>query len=238
MKFDQAGQRFHVITFDADGRVTGEAANITSLLSIDGGAYEPLDDVNPTEIGSTGEYFFELLKAETHGHALSFTPVCSTPGVQVLGVPSNLIYTTDDIEQVLADLAASLDSVQITRLGPEYDPVTRTISLIAGDDYSAANGTALVFAVEIPGVDWEQCTAVLSAQGEYLPVLAGTASIVDPTGDPKIRLEWTREQTNKQPSNKYEWGCAILEGGKVRTVLRGPLCLRKAAVDPTLTDGA
>jgi hypothetical protein len=95
MKFNEPGQDFHVIAFDELGRVTGQAASITSGLSIDGGARNPLDDANPTEIGTTGEYVFDLLQAETNGHALSFTPVCATPGVQVLGVPSNVIYTFD-----------------------------------------------------------------------------------------------------------------------------------------------
>jgi hypothetical protein len=39
---------------------------------------------------------FDLSQAETNGHSLSFTPVCSTSGVQVLGVPSNVIYTSVD----------------------------------------------------------------------------------------------------------------------------------------------
>ena len=96
MKLNTAGQRFHCIAFNASGRVSGQAANITAELSIDGGTRGPIGDANPVEIGSTGEYVFDLTQAETNGHSLSFTPVCSTSGVQVLGVPSNVIYTTAD----------------------------------------------------------------------------------------------------------------------------------------------
>jgi hypothetical protein len=96
MKLNTSGQRFHVIAFNASGRVSGEAANITAQLAIDGGTRGPIGDANPVEIGSTGEYVFDLTQAETNGHSLSFTPVCSTSGVQVLGVPSNVIYTSAD----------------------------------------------------------------------------------------------------------------------------------------------
>jgi hypothetical protein len=96
MKLNTSGQRFHVIAFNASGRVSGEAANITAQLAIDGGTRSATSDTNPVEIGSTGEYVFDLTQAETNGHSLSFTPVCSTSGVQVLGVPSNVIYTSVD----------------------------------------------------------------------------------------------------------------------------------------------
>jgi len=93
MLFNRPDQQFHVIAFDANGRVSGQAANITATLSIDGGAYAALNDTNPTEIGTTGEYVFDLTQAETNGYALSFVPVVATAGVEILGMPSNVIYT-------------------------------------------------------------------------------------------------------------------------------------------------
>jgi hypothetical protein len=95
MLFNRPGQQFHVIAFDANGRVSGVAATITATLSIDSGAYAPLNDTNPTEIGTTGEYVFDLLQAETNGYALSFVPVVASAGVEILGMPSNVIYTLD-----------------------------------------------------------------------------------------------------------------------------------------------
>jgi len=93
MKKNESGQFFHIVAFNNQGRVSGESANISCELAIDGGARNGLDTTNPTEIGTTGEYVFSLLQAETNGHELSFSPVCSTSGVQVLGMPSNVIYT-------------------------------------------------------------------------------------------------------------------------------------------------
>jgi hypothetical protein len=93
MKYNTAGQRFHVIAFNASGRVSGDAANLSVTLSKDGGSRVALADTSATEIGTTGEYTFDLSQAETDAHALSFAPASSTSGVQVLGVPSNVIYT-------------------------------------------------------------------------------------------------------------------------------------------------
>ena len=94
MRKDIAGQLFHVVAFNASGRVSGDAANITCTISIDGGTRVTTSDVNPTEIGTTGVYVFTLSQAETDGHELSFIPSSSTSGVQVLGMPSNVIYTS------------------------------------------------------------------------------------------------------------------------------------------------
>jgi len=108
-----ASQTFHVIAFDTNGRVSGQAANITCNIAIDGGTRVATNDVNPTEIGTTGVYLFTLTQAETNGHELSFTPVCSTSGVAVLGSPSNVIYTTDDTAVLAAVAAVSLTLNQI-----------------------------------------------------------------------------------------------------------------------------
>lgn len=146
MKFNTAGQRFHVIAFDDAGRVTGDAANITCELAIDGGARAALTDVNPVEIGTTGEYVFDLEAAETNGHALSFTPASSS-GAQVLGVPANVVYTTLEVAiKAKTDLITTSTvyvSQTISSNGIVENPISllgerhsRTIATVA--DYSAS----------------------------------------------------------------------------------------------------
>lgn len=92
---NQANQQFHCKAFTAGGAASGQASNIACTLSVDGGTRAALADTTATEIGATGEYVFDLSQAETNGHALSFVPTCSTAGVQVLGMPSNVIYTSE-----------------------------------------------------------------------------------------------------------------------------------------------
>jgi hypothetical protein len=70
-----------------DGQpITGDAANITANIRIDGGAANAVDDVNPTEL-EDGYYVFDITAAEANGDLLSLHPVSATANVQVIGVP-------------------------------------------------------------------------------------------------------------------------------------------------------
>lgn len=71
--------------------ITGDAANITANIRIDGGIANAVDDVNPTELEG-GYYVFDITAAETNGDLLSLHPVSSTGDVLVIGVPGT-IYT-------------------------------------------------------------------------------------------------------------------------------------------------
>lgn len=90
---NKAGQTLHVKAFNSEGLITGDAANITCTLAVDGGSRSSTTDTNPTEIGTSGEYEFALTQAETKGYELSFMPSSSTSGVQVFAMPGNVIYT-------------------------------------------------------------------------------------------------------------------------------------------------
>ena len=88
------GQFIEAVAFDENGRFTGDAANISMELSIDDAALGDLDTPTPVEIGTTGIYQWPLLQAETDGYKLTFFPVSSTTGVDLLCLPSNVINTT------------------------------------------------------------------------------------------------------------------------------------------------
>lgn len=79
-------------TLDAGEPVTGDAANITCKLSIDDAAASAVTDTNPTEV-EDGKYNFDLTQAETNGDKILFLPESSTAGVQVVALPSLVIYT-------------------------------------------------------------------------------------------------------------------------------------------------
>ncbi len=72
--------------------VTGDAANITANVRIDGGAANAVDDVNPTEL-EDGYYIFDITAAEANGDLLLIAPVSATANVNVIGCPA-AIYTT------------------------------------------------------------------------------------------------------------------------------------------------
>jgi len=71
--------------------VTGDAANITANIRIDGGAANAVDDVNPAEL-EDGYYIFDTTAAESNGDLLLLAPVSSTANVQVIAVPG-VVYT-------------------------------------------------------------------------------------------------------------------------------------------------
>ena len=127
-----SGQTFTVVAFNASGKVTGNAVAITCTLAIDGGSRVALTDVNPVEIGATGVYEFDLTQGETNGHELSFVPASSTSGVEVLGSPSNVIYTT------------------VSSRIPTTLPSEKLAPIFIGDDYASGNGYAISWDVTPP----------------------------------------------------------------------------------------
>lgn len=137
MKKNTASQYFYVKAFNTAGSVTGDAANIDCNLSIDG-ANEASLAASATEIGG-GVYRFALSQSETNGDALAFRPFSSTSGVEVLGMPSNLIYTTTDATLMLTK---DIISTALSNLDEAETPVvirgTNWSSSITTDDITEA----------------------------------------------------------------------------------------------------
>lgn len=74
--------------------VTGDSLNITSTISLDGGACSNVTDTNPTELDPTnapGVYIFDLTQAETNGDMIVLYPSSSSTSVQV----DPMIITTE-----------------------------------------------------------------------------------------------------------------------------------------------
>jgi len=72
--------------------VTGDAANITANVRIDGAAANAVDDTNPTEL-EDGYYIFDITAAENNGDLILIAPASATANVNVIGVPG-AVYTT------------------------------------------------------------------------------------------------------------------------------------------------
>lgn len=73
--------------------VTGNAANITANISIDGAAGSAVGaGANPTEL-EDGYYVFDLTASETNGDLLTIFPQSATLNVNVIGVPG-AVWTT------------------------------------------------------------------------------------------------------------------------------------------------
>ena len=83
---NQAGQKIAIFAWDSltSAAKTGDAANITARISLDGAAVAQTDDDNPTELNSTyanGIYIFNLTQAETNANFIVLNAKSSTSGV-------------------------------------------------------------------------------------------------------------------------------------------------------------
>jgi hypothetical protein len=86
MQKNRPDQKLAVLAWDgiANGPKTGDAANITAQISLDGGAPAATNDTNPTELDATnhpGIYLFDLTQAETNADLILVYPVSSTTDI-------------------------------------------------------------------------------------------------------------------------------------------------------------
>lgn len=107
-----AGQKVAVYAFDgttaagSDPAKTGDAANITAQISLDGGVAASTNDVNPTELEATdhpGIYVFDLTQAETNADMIVLSAVSATGNILIDPV---VIYTLPEpvaITDVISD---------------------------------------------------------------------------------------------------------------------------------------
>lgn len=123
------GQGLYVYAHDtaADAAKTGDAANITAKLSLDGGAYADTNDVNPTEIGR-GVYWFALTQAETNAGALAMMPVSATADVVldallVLTQEAAITYQSGDAYARLGAPAGASVSADIAVIEGQTDDI-------------------------------------------------------------------------------------------------------------------
>lgn len=128
---NQSGQKLAVYAYTLTTGLpkTGDAGNITCYESIDWGAADQLDDVNPTELDATnmkGWYVFDLTQAETDGESLVFAPVSSTAGVvldQVQIVTQASINQTGDAYARLGAPAGASVSADIAAIEAQTDDI-------------------------------------------------------------------------------------------------------------------
>lgn len=105
LKKNVAGQKVAVYAFDSTNLTakTGDAANITAQISLDGAATAATNDVNPTELDAAdapGVYIFDLTQAETNADLAILAAVSSTANIELTPL---LIYT-DTPDAALVDL--------------------------------------------------------------------------------------------------------------------------------------
>ena len=122
-----------------DGQpITGDAANITGNVYIDG-VVNVIDDTNPTELGR-GYYVFDITAAEANGDNLLIDPVSATGSVQVIGGPGAVWTRPPNFEALGIETDGDLTKVNLVALTTLT--TTTTNSTQAETDISNLNDVA------------------------------------------------------------------------------------------------
>lgn len=88
--------------------ISGDAANITANICLDGGVANPIDNTNPTELGD-GYYIFDITAAEAGGDLLTLIPTSATPNVQVISVPGSVYTRPPNFNSLSVDSNGRID---------------------------------------------------------------------------------------------------------------------------------
>tara|TARA_Y100001963_G_scaffold160054_1_gene267462 strand:- start:1759 stop:3141 length:1383 start_codon:yes stop_codon:yes gene_type:complete len=133
-----ASQKVSVYAYDptttagSDPSKTGDAANITAQISLDGAASAATNHTNPTELEATdqkGIYVFDLTQAETNADMIVISAVSSTSNILLDPI---VIYTVPGDSSALA-----ADVVEVSGDSTAADNLES-----ACDNYSATRGLA------------------------------------------------------------------------------------------------
>lgn len=98
------GQKWLVYAYStASGlAVTGDAANITANLYLDGTGPNAVDDTNPAEL-EDGYYIFDISQAESNADLILICPATTTANTRVVGVPASLWTIPANLSDILGD---------------------------------------------------------------------------------------------------------------------------------------
>lgn len=189
------GQKWIVFAFDRTDNTakTGDAANITANLRLDGGAANAVDDTNPTEL-EDGYYAFDLTQAETNADLILIAPASSTSDIQVIGVPGALYTSPPNFNALGVESDGDLTKVNTldghtAQTGDNYARLGAPAGASVSADVAAVKSeTALIVAdTNELQTDWADggrldliLDAVLVDTGTTLPATLGTIDgIVD-----------------------------------------------------------
>lgn len=112
--------------------ITGDAANITANVRIDGGAANAVDDTNPTEL-EDGYYIFDITSAEANGDNILLTPQSSTGNVQVIAVPGALWTRPADFsDQPMRGTDSAATASALSTAQSDLDIITDSDGVIIG----------------------------------------------------------------------------------------------------------
>lgn len=221
-------QRWWVYVIDGDTgyRATGQAASVTATICKDSDAFVATTDVNPTEVGTSGYYYFDLTAAETNAASVDIVPVHSSSKYVVVPLDSER-WTRVDANVVSAnDTAVLVGDLNFT-VSAGGRMVNKTLDLVPGDEYQEADGTGVSFTdSRFPDLDlFSTAELTVTVNGTAVLDHISTASLDE--ASKTVTVELTEAQTTLLAS--YTGLDAFFDLELVRadatrkTVARGPV---------------
>jgi hypothetical protein len=188
LRKNTAGQKWIVFAFNrtTNAPQTGDAANITANLRLDGGAANAVDDTNPTEL-EDGYYAFDLSQAEANGDSIVICPASTTADIQVIGVPGAVWTTTVPgtvaaIETDTQDLQARLPAALVGgRMDASVGAMAAGVVTASAVATGAIDADALAAdaGTEIGTAVWASATRSLTDKAGFALSAAGIQAIWD-----------------------------------------------------------
>lgn len=158
-----AGQKLAVYAWDdttsagTDPAKTGDAANTTAEISLDGGVSAATNDANPTELEATdhpGVYVFDLTQAETNADMIVVTPV---------SVTANILLEPIQVFTIPRDFKLQYDGTGVTG-----DTLPATQAQVGNIATGAGGLSALISAFAKVGAEPETNTFADTQQGNLV----------------------------------------------------------------------
>jgi len=173
MKKNMAGQKVAVFAWDKANNCakTGDAANITAEISLDGGASAAVTDTNPTELDATdhpGIYLFDLSQAETNADLVVITAVSSSDDVHLDPV---IIYPDDNhlLKAIFANAAVHTVATGVDKYMDD-DGITELLTRTPAEE------------VSVTGANWTNSTKLLTQTDAFATYVHHTGDVIDLTG--------------------------------------------------------
>lgn len=189
-----AAQRWWVYCIDADTgyKASGQANSITATICKDSDVFSATTDLNPTEVDTSGFYYFNLTAAETNADTVDIVPVHSSAKYRVMPLSGDR-YTIDTFHA--HDFAAAIraqgvgvratqadDGTIVLYAGMTYDGIAHDkLSFTTLKDYSSASSIQLTI---YTADDYE--TSILSAAATAASTTTVEVTTLTATFDPAL----------------------------------------------------
>jgi len=129
---------------------TGDAAQITANVRIDGAGANAVDDTNPAEL-EDGYYIFDITAAECNGDNVVICPASSTSGVQVIGCPAAVWTRPPNFQTMSIDSNGRLDVIKVAGTTQTARDIGASVLLSSGTgtgQISLSSGAVLLQATQ------------------------------------------------------------------------------------------